>query len=174
MKRFKIAFLLLSFFCLTACNTTYTKPNDTDLEYWISDRPSRESLLEKGYKIIYGWMGATEYLAPQYEVVGEIYDNMYYESNKPKEYVSYVIGGYPDCSDESGVVAVIVTDPKIRVYGLTIESEQSIIDGKMKKLGFKQDSKYVGEYTKGRLTVRISSAEIFVDFQQTNRENIVY
>ena len=174
MKRFKIAFLLLPFFCLTACNTTYTKPDDTDLEYWISDRPSSDLLLEKGYKIIYGWMGATEYLAPQYEVAGEIYDNAYNASNKPKEYVSYVIGGYPDCSDESGVVHVIVTDPKIRVYGLTTESEQSIIDEKMNALGFKQDSKYVGEYTKGRLTVRISSAEIFVDFQTTNRENIVY
>ena len=174
MKRFKIAFLLLPFFCLTACNTTYTKPNDTDLEYWISDRPSRELLLEKGYQITNRWLGETEYIDPQYEVVGEIYDNMYYGSNKPKEYVSYVIGGYPDCSEESGVIHVIVTDPKIRVYGLKTESEQSIIDGKMKALGFKQDSKYLGEYTKGRLTVRISSAEISVDFETTNRENIVY
>ena len=174
MKNFKKMFLLLSLLCLPSCSDSLVKPNDTDLEFWISDRPSKELLLEEGYKVIPGWMGATEYLSPNYEAISEEVFDDYFQYRKPEVYVSYVIGGYPDCSDKDGVIHIDITDPKVRVFGLTMESEQSTIEEKMKSLNFKQDKDYPVNYSKGRLNVHIHSSGIYISYRTTNRKGIDY
>lgn len=174
MKNFKKMFLLLSLLCLPSCSESLTKPSDTDLEYWISDRPSEDVLLKKGYTIIPGWMGATEYLAPEYEAIREDSHDDYSMDRKPEVYVSYVIGGYPDCSDSLGVIDIDITDPKIKVFGLTMESEQLVIEEKMKSLNFRQDKDYPVNYSKGRLNVNIHSSGIYISYRTTNRKGIIY
>lgn len=172
MKKFKIAFLLLPFFCLTACNGTYKKPNNTNLEYWITDRPSRDELNEKGYTVIPGWVGATEYLSPDYEPITEKVTSKGPQYRLPSSYVIYIMSGYPDIKDKYAVTRIEVTDPNVKVFGLTMLSEKSEIDKRMKKLGFKLEES--GDYSKGKMFAEINNRRIYVAVSTTNETGIQF
>ena len=123
MKLIKLITLLsASAFLLCSCDAgKYLKrPDDTNLELWITEIVGIEKLREKGCQLVpAGIFGAALYLGSKYELIEPANDNLY---GLPEYYVTYFISGYPDLSDHSAVTNIEITDPEVTVYGLTINS----------------------------------------------------
>ena len=74
----KIAFTLFSLlaFTLPSCggngNSKYLdRPEDTNLEFWITQKVEWKDFEEKGCTFLPGWFGADEYLDSRYQAVEE-------------------------------------------------------------------------------------------------------
>ena len=125
-----IVFLLMT--CLTSCNImdgllgvyySLNIPNkdrdkETTLDFWICENVDDYDW--SGHDEIFGWFGASEFLGKRYRLTYNEEEQRY---EKPKFYVSYVVTNYPDYSSPSSCVTRIdITDPTVKVYGLTTKS----------------------------------------------------
>ena len=123
MKLIKLITLLsASAFLLCSCDVgKYLKrPDDTNLEFWITEVVNYDSFVEKGCTCVpAGIFGASLYLGSKYELIEPANDNLY---GLPEYYVTYEVCGYPDYSNHSAVTSIVITDPEVTVYGLTINS----------------------------------------------------
>ena len=106
-------------------------PKDTTLEFWITEDVNYQDW--SGHDEIYGWMGAREFLGSGYKKITDT-DGL---DQHPEHYVSYVITAWPDYADGGEFVTdIIITDPAVSVYGLTIASTYEEFDAVFKPLGY--------------------------------------
>lgn len=157
-------------------------PKDTTLEFWITEDVKDRDWT--GHDEIYGWMGAREFLASAYKK-NEDADGL---DQRPEHYVSYVITAWPDYADGGQFVTdIIVTDPAVKVYGLTIASTFEEFDAVFEPLGYElswsEGAIQTRVATKDGVTFRLTRAvddnpnvvpQIRISAVVTNREGIVF
>ncbi len=160
----------------TVIPSYYIKPQDTQLEFWITEDVA--SVDFSAYSINPGWMGATEYYGKGY-VDGDT------------EYVSYLVSAYPDYADGgSFVTRITVTDPEIEILGgLTASSSMDDWYVALRTLGFEmcentdkldEETEYKKEWSSSdnkvnvTLTKRGNEYLWCISVVVTNRDNIIY
>ena len=157
-------------------------PKDTTLEFWITENVKDQDWT--GHDKIYGWMGAREFLGSAYKK-NEDADGL---DQRPEHYVSYVITAWPDYADGGQFVTdIIVTDPAVKVYGLTIASTFEEFDAVFEPLGYElswsEGAIKTRFATKDGITFRLTRAvednqdvvpQIRISAVVTNREGIVF
>ena len=157
-------------------------PKDTTLEFWITENVKDQDWT--GHDKIYGWMGAREFLGSAYKK-NEDADGL---DQRPEHYVSYVITAWPDYADGGQFVTdIIVTDPAVKVYGLTIASTFEEFDAVFEPLGYElswsEGAIKTRFATKDGITFRLTRAvednqdvvpQIRISAEVTNREGIVF
>jgi len=157
-------------------------PKDTTLEFWITEDVKDQDWSK--HDEIYGWMGAREFLGSEYK------KNMGTDGSDqhPEHYVSYVITAWPDYADGGQFVTdITVTDPAVKVYGLTIASTFEEFDAVFEPLGYKlswsEGAIKTRVATKDGITFRLTRAvegnpdvvpQIRISAEVTNREGIVF
>ena len=157
-------------------------PKDTTLEFWITEDVKDQDWT--GHDEIYGWMGAREFLGSAYKKN----EDPSGADQHPEHYVSYVITAWPDYADGGQFVTdITVTDPAVKVYGITITSTFEEFDAVFEPLGYELSW---GEgviktrvATKDGITFRLTRAvednpdvvpQIRISVEVTNREGIVF
>ena len=157
-------------------------PKNTSLEFWITEDVKDRDWT--GHDEIYGWMGAREFLGSAYKK-NEDADGL---DQRPEHYVSYVITAWPDYADGGQFVTdIIVTDPAVKVYGLTIASTFEEFDAVFEPLGYElswsEGAIQTRVATKDGVTFRLTRAvddnpnvvpQIRISAVVTNREGIVF
>lgn len=173
-------FCIASSLLLCACAQTeisstsdFVMPHDTDLEFWITQRVSLEEMETKGCTYLPGWMGADEYLDSRYEVFHN--GSM---AIAPDIHVTYLVTGYPDTLDDPAITRIEITDPSIKVYGLSMHSTEDEIRNKMNGIAdaFVNDIEDEGRFT---FTVRdcsfvFASESIMISVSVTNHSGVQY
>ena len=156
-----------------------TAPASDDLEFFITQNV--EDVDFSSYAEIYGWFGAREFLGKGYETVLDEDGN----PTHPEHYVSYVIGAYPDEADGGQYVTqIIMTDPQVKYYGLTLASTAEAFRETFEGLGYTVEisvNDYAEIFTakKGNLTVELDrglyvQSKLSVIAHVSNREGIIY
>lgn len=157
-------------------------PKDTTLEFWITENVKDQDWT--GHDEIYGWMGAREFLGSAYKK-NEDADGL---DQRPEHYVSYVITAWPDYADGGQFVTdITVTDPAVKVYGLTIASTFEEFDAVFEPLGYElswgEGAIKTRVAAKDGITFRLTRAvednpdvvpQIRISAEVTNREGIVF
>ncbi len=157
-------------------------PKDTTLEFWITEDVKDHDWT--GYDEIYGWFGAREFLGSAYKKNADA-DGL---DQRPEHYVSYVITAWPDYADGGQFVTdITVTDPAVKVYGLTIASTFEEFDAVFEQLGYKlswsEGAIKTRVATKDGITFRLTRAveenpdvvpQIQISAEVTNREGIEF
>ena len=139
----------------------------TDLEFDITRNV--ENFDFSGYAEVTGWFGARQYYGKDYAPA--------VDGTAPEHYVTYLITAYPDYADGGQYVTQIeVTDPEVRVKGLTVNSTFEEFRDIFVALGFKVtkgETAYVAE--KGNITYRLTEGKtILITAAVTNREGIIF
>lgn len=162
-----IVFLLslLLLISLAGCSRKLAKP-ETNLEFWIAENV--EDVDFSAYQQRYGLMGGREYYGegymPTLDENGEQID--------PEECVIYTVTKYPDyTSRNSHITRILITDPNVTVYGLTINSSNEDIKSTMENNGFR--TKEIGnmgnvEWVKGKFSIRFSKDSIGIRVEVSN------
>ena len=157
-------------------------PKNTSLEFWITEDVKDQDWT--GHDEIYGWMGAREFLGSGYKKNEDPTGS----NQHPEHYVSYVITAWPDYADGGEFVTdITVTDPDVKVYGLTIASTYEEFDAVFEPLGYElswsDGAIETRVATKNGITFRLTRAvednpnvvPMFrISAEVTNREGIVY
>ena len=157
-------------------------PKDTTLEFWITENVKDQDWT--GHDEIYGWMGAREFLGSAYKKNADADGS----DQHPKHYVSYVITAWPDYADGGQFVTdITVTDPAVKVYGLTIASTFEEFDAVFEPLGYElswgEGAIQTRVATRDGITFRLTRAvednpdvvpQIRISAEVTNREGIVF
>ena len=157
-------------------------PKDTTLEFWITENVKDRDWT--GHDEIYGWMGAREFLGSAYKKNADA-DGL---DQRPEHYVSYVITAWPDYADGGQFVTdITVTDPAVKVYGLTIASTFEEFDAVFEPLGYElswgEGAIKTRVAAKDGITFRLTRAvednpdvvpQIRISAEVTNREGIVF
>lgn len=169
--------LTLLTFVFSSC--TYSKvlkkPDDTTLEFWITDNVA--SFDFSNHKQIYGVFGAKRYYGKGYEPVYNETDDRFEE---PEHYVIYTVSAYPDCSNRSDYVTRIeITDPNISVYGITCNSSLEEFEKVFTDLGCQIESTmYFCTATYKKCSIALhnysNKKSISISVEVTNKFGIVY
>ena len=180
MKSIKSLLLLLPL-TLTACNEKklyYSKPKDTNLDFWITEAVSHDQFSQDEFAVMNGF-GVSKYYDRRYTNISE---GTEFVSENPEVYLSYEVSGYPDVADSSHIVGIGIAHPDINVFGLTINSSEKEIDEVMKPkadeisianpLGDGVEF-YLG-YTIGNVTFTFTNRSITMKVPQTNNKGIVF
>ena len=100
-------------------------------------------------------------------------------ASRPEVYVSYIVTSYPDYSDaEKAVTGIIITDPKVTVFGHTVATPAEEFDKTLQEKGFAIE--HVGEgtsrkATKGDISVSYGDGvNIRIEAEVTNLEGIIF
>lgn len=105
---------------------------ETTLEFWIGEKVGDYDW--SSHDEIIGWFGAREYLGTGYK---KYYSDYHEADMKPKHHVSYLVSSYPDESSPNICITRIdITDPTVKLYGLTTESTLEEFTEKFTSLGF--------------------------------------
>lgn len=151
---------------------------ETTLEFWIGDNVNDYDW--SGHDEIYGWMGAREFLGKGYS---KYYDEYYEAEIAPKYHVSYIVTSYPDYSSKDRCITEInITDPSVKVYGLTTESTVEEFDALFSALGYElYDSGMARTAEKDGVRFTLLPAynedviaEISIHAEVTNKSGIVF
>ncbi len=163
-KAYLIIFAVLLLF--TSCGTNMTKPDDTDLEFWITENVDNVDF--SGYEVRYGLMGGREYYGSGY--VPTVDENG--EQKDPDQCVIYTVTSYPDYSSgKSHITRIFISDPSVKVYGLTFNSSNDDIKTKMESSGFKlkqYENSYGLNYVKGKISIHFTEKSISIKAEVTN------
>lgn len=161
---------------LTGCKTKddiyLDIPEDTNLEFWITQRVTSEDLLAKGCTYLPGWFGAEEYLDSRY--VADTSETM---AKAPEVHVTYLLTGYPDTLDERAITRIEITDPSITVYGLTLNSTVEEIEERMIKVAHLYNATTFGDnysITFSKFTFLFTPEKITISAEVTNNQGIIY
>lgn len=175
MKKIALVLFSLLAFTLPSCggngNSKYLdRPEDTNLEFWITQKVERKDFEEKGCTFLPGWFGASEYLDSRYQAVEE--DGGM--PRQPEVCVTYLMEGYPDTSDkQKSVVDIYISDPEIFVYGLTMKSSKEEIGKRMDELGAKKEENE-GVFTIKTACFSFSERCISISVPVSNKYHIIY
>lgn len=150
------------------------RPKDTNLEFWITQKVTYKDLEDKGCTYLPGWMGAEEYLDSRYTA-----DTSEEMAKAPDVCVTYLLTGYPDLLDDPAITRIVITDPSITVYGLTINTSESAKIERMHPICTRFSFVTTTEECYfscgvGRCTFSFMSDRIIIDASTTNNNNIVY
>ena len=148
------------------------RPEDTNLEFWITESCNSEDFKNKGCTYLPGWFGAEEYLDARYEPIKSYDEDGYETLSAPDVHVTYLISGYPDTRNSWKVTRIEITDPTIIVYGLSMTSSKDEVKNRMKELKFKETDN--GSFYKNNCTFYFSNESIGISAASTNKTQIVY
>ena len=153
MKKIIALTLLLCTFLLmfSSCEAEpeLAKPEDTNLEYWLLDSPDK-----KDFTFIYG----IGYLSDKYKAIVNEDGSL----SAPQEYISYSFHNYPtDEIGEDRILKIVITDPDVSIWGLTINSTKEEIVETFKKMGF-----YIDGPHEERCNIRSEKVEIFIFYNE--------
>ena len=159
---------LLIFSCKHhATSQDLSKPENTNLAFWILESPTKEALREHTY--IPGWFGAEEYLDSRYVVEGDAV---------PEVHVTYLLTNYPDYSSASeAITGIDITDPEITVYGMTFNSHPDQIYHTVIGKGFKASKRDQNgsTYSFKNITFTFTyGVSIHLQAEVTNKNHIVF
>ena len=109
------------------------KPEDTNLEYWLLDRPDKNNWIKLDSP-------SDAYLAQGYEAI--IDENG--EKSLPEQAVFFYLSHYPTAEIGIKIIdSIHITDPNVYVWGLTFNSTKEEIKEVMKVMGFNVE---IGKY----------------------------
>ena len=173
----KTRFTILSLFlaivlCLPAfssCGKRLAEP-EYDLEFWITENVDDFDF--SGHVQKYGIFGGFEYYGKDY--IPTIDDDG--QQIDPEHCVIYTLTNYPDYSSNSLCVTRIkITDPAVKVYGLSMTSTHEEIRSTMTAEGFTvTESGTALKAEKDNLRFTFSKDAIIVNAEVTNHFGIVY
>ncbi len=156
MKKIIALILLLCTFTLmlSSCGSEkIEKPEDTNLEYWLLDKLDTDNAI-----LLKTFYGSELYLDSKYQpIIDE--DGNY---SKPENCVVYYIKNYPlaDLGITKRISAIVITDPKVNMFGLTLHSTQKEVVTALERNGFTisfSAGRIYGEL--GRYTVTVAIGE---------------
>ena len=159
MKKFLPVLLYLCIFLLLAgcANSSAGKP-DTNLEFWIADNVTNFDF--SGYQEKYGLFGGREYYGSGYTPLTDA-DG---QQQDPEHCVIYTVTAYPDYSSrKSHITGIYITDPAVKVFGLSRNSTQEEIKTTMQDNGFRlqtNENAYGLSFQKGKITVHFCEESI--------------
>ncbi len=125
------------------------KPEDTNLEYWLLDKPNKKD---------FTYIDKIGHLSNEYEPIVNDDGSL----SAPQEYVAYHFGNYP--TDEIGIDRILyiqITDPDVSVWGLTINSTKEEIVETFSKMGF-----YIDGPWEERCNIRNEKLEIYIFYNK--------
>lgn len=114
---------------LSSCGSqsAIPKPEDTNLEYWLFDKPDEEKLT-----LIYSNIAYKRYLGTGYEHTGNVLmeekNCVYYETSR----VSNGLG------NTNRITHITITAPDVTLWGLTINSTRDEVCAVLSQLGFEE------------------------------------
>lgn len=110
---------------------------ETDLEFFILDDVADADF--SAFQEIYGGFGANRYAPKRY---GISESGIISEQQIPEQCVVYTVSAWPDHADGGAFVTdITVTDPKVRLFGLTVDSTAEEFIKKCELLGYKKAEK---------------------------------
>ena len=171
MKRFVLIFLAV-ILCLPAfssCGKRLSEP-EHDLEFWIGENVDGFDFSE--YQPKYGIMGGWEYYGKGYVPTLDA-DGMQID---PEHCVVYTVTNYPDYSSNSRhVTRITITDPAVKVYGLSLSSSFEEIKNTMTAEGFTvTESATAVRAEKDNFRFTFTKDEIMISAEVTNNLGIIY
>ena len=135
----------------------------TYLEFWIVERVKKGDFKDCSPK--YGMFGGDQYYGSEY--IPEITEgNMQID---PEYCVIYTVTAYPDYMfNNRFVTGIYITDPKIEIYGLTINSSKVDIIKTLKKKGFiiKEGNGVIAK--RGKFTINFYDNSISIRAEKSN------
>ena len=174
--------IILSVFLLTSCadnvvEKNLAKPDDTTLEFWITQKVSEDDF--RNHYQVYDVFGAYEYYGYGYQPIN-IADNHF--GTPPEHCVIYTVSGYPDASDDfTHITRIDITDPTISIYGITCDSTFDEFDKTFTELGCDIDVTFNGyahtaKYGKTRIDLKKFSdmQSLVISVNVTNKYGIVF
>jgi len=180
----RIAFFLaltMILVILSSCSALKSipaRPEDTNLEFWITQDVSKTDF--SGYREIVGCIGAKQYYGSGYMPVK---DENGYETD-PEYYVKHLITAWPDYADGGEYITLIeFTDPKVTLYGLTVDSSFDDFEQIFSKMGYeinRNSSKFSERITASKKGIGFSfetvngKRKISIKAEVTNRKGIVF
>ena len=159
--------------CASACagERVLPRPQDTDLQFWVAEKVSDADL--DGLQFLPGMFGGDQYLAGGYAAPeGE---------GSPCSCVVYTVTAYPDYSSNGGafdtVTGILVTDPAVRVGGITCSASLEEFESAFRALGCSVErvaggSRAVYGKTSISLFGEGEQRELRISVEVTNKEGI--
>ncbi len=148
------------------------RPEDTNLEFWITEKFDESQLSPYHFKLYDPYGGYTFY-GTGYQPINYNHHDLYYEP--PEYYVEYDFTGYPNFVDELHISRIKITDPSVRVFGLTINSPIEEYKEVFKKYNFtvtKENADFI-RADRGRLSIRFEKDSYLYLFTYTDLGDIV-
>ena len=106
------------------------KPEDTNLEYWLLDKPNKKEWTELSNS---HWLDDNHYLAKGYDPIIDENGNR----SAPEQSVIYTVSRYPLIYlGIKKITHIKITDPSVYVWGLTVNSTREEVEKVMTGLGF--------------------------------------
>jgi hypothetical protein len=173
-----LTILLVDFSSCSDTETTTEMPEDTNLEFWITQDVSETDFSD--YYEIVGWFGARQYYGSGYLPASDEDGN----EGDLEYYVKYTIAAWPDYADGGKYITSIdFNDPKVTVYGLTVDSsfdEFERIFSEMEYEISEDSSELVERYTasKNNISFSIESVDgkrsFSINAEVTNKKGIEF
>lgn len=182
MKRilliFALIFALLTFSACAKTSEIPPKSESKNLEFWITENVEKVDFSK--HKEIYGWFGARQFYglgyAPAFDEGGN--------EMLPEIYVTYLISAWPDYAEGGQYITEIeFTDPKVEVFGLSVNSSFEEFERVFNELGYEVVSSEMGIVTERVASKdgisfslrKINEKPVFsINAKVTNRENIIF
>ena len=135
----------------------------TNLEFWVVERVKKGDFKDCSPK--YGMFGGDQYYGSEY--IPEITEgNMQID---PEYCVIYTVTAYPDYMfNNRYVTGIYITDPKIEIYGLTINSSKEDIIKTLKKKGFIIKEGNGVNAKRGKFTINFYNNSISIRAEKSN------
>ena len=168
MKKFII--LIISAILLLSSCTSHPIESEHDLEFWITQNVDDFDF--SSYQQKYGIMGGWEYYGTGY--VPTLDENG--QQVDPEHCVIYTVTNYPDYSSNSlHITRITITDPAVKVYGLSMTSTHEDIRSTMTAEGFTvTESGTALKAEKDNLRFTFSKDAITISAEVTNLFGIIY
>jgi len=175
-----VSMVMLAVFCviiLASCGSSETlpKPDDFALDFWLLDDVTDTDISD--FFSMEGRFGCIEILGRDYEAVINEENNRF---DYPKHYVSYILTAYPDYASEGlFVTEIIVADPAVTLYGLTVNSTIEEFDTVFSEMGYELSNLEFHENIrvaeKGKITVRfLQGSTLSFTAEVTNETGIIF
>lgn len=173
-----LTMLLIIFSSCSGKETTLEMPEDTTLEFWITQDVEDADFTD--YNEILGGMGAIQYYGSGY--LPALDEDGYIV--EPEYYVKYTITAWPDYADGGQYITSIdFNDPKVTVYGLTVASSYDEFEKIFNEMGYElsEDSSKISErYTASKKGISFvletvdGKQNFSINAEITNKKGIVY
>ena len=176
MKKILTLLLAIALCCLPGCQAfvRFPKPKDTNLEFWIAENVSKVDFSTYQEKYRYGFMGSGRLYygagyTPTVDEEGKQVD--------PEYCVVYTVAPYPDViSRKCHITGIVITDPEIVFYGISLRSTAEEFEKRIQEQGFSL-AESSGEYrfaVKGKYSISFSQTQISISVRVTNKTGIQF
>ena len=166
----KLIILIISaILLLPSCASRPIEP-EHDLEFWITQNVNDFDF--SSYQQKYGIMGGWEYYGTGYVPTTD--ENG--QQVDPEHCVIYTVTNYPDYSSNSlCITRITITDPTVKVYGLSMTSTHEEIRSTMTAEGFTvTESATAIRAEKDNVRFTFTKDEIMISAEVTNNLGIVF